>query len=66
MSWEKHENYSFLQQLVSNQVRIYNADPQSHFLRFYQTWLESHALYLTFEVAVESLGDATFSHNRLR
>jgi hypothetical protein len=48
MSWESHENYAFLQQLVSSQVKIYNADPQSYFLRFYQTWLEHHALYLTF------------------
>lgn len=66
MNWEEHQSYEFLQKLVSQQIKVYNSDPGSHFLRFYQSWFESNALYLTFEVAVESLEDATFSRSRLR
>lgn len=57
MGWEEHDNYSFLQGVVAQQVRVYNSDPASHFLRFYQTWLEQQALYLTFEVGSGSLFD---------
>lgn len=35
-------------------------------MRFYQSWFEHNALYLTFEVAIESLQDCLNSHKRLR
>ena len=66
MTWEEHENYSFLQKLVSEQMRVYNNDPASHFIRYYQSWVEKQALYLTFEVGQESLDDFNYIHHRLR
>ncbi len=48
------------------QIKVYHTDPKDHFLRFYQEWFEDNALYLTFEVAVESLADANLASNKLR
>lgn len=35
-------------------------------MRFYQSWFQHNALYLTYEVAIESLEDCTRAHNRLK
>jgi eukaryotic-like serine/threonine-protein kinase len=47
-------------------VKIYHKDREGCFLRFYQSWFEHNALYLTFEVAIESLEDCTKRHKRLK
>lgn len=39
MDWEQYNNYDFLQKIASQQIKIYNSDPDSHFLRFYQSWV---------------------------
>lgn len=52
--------------MASEQVKIYHKDTEGAFLRFYQSWFEHNALYMTFEVAVTSLQDLMADHQRLR
>jgi hypothetical protein len=52
--------------MASEQVKIYHKDLEGCFLKFYQSWFEHNALYLTFEVAIESLEDCTKTHKRLK
>ncbi len=66
MAWEEPSYYESMQKLVSQQIKIYHLDPEGHFLRFYQSWMEHNSLYLTFEVALQSLDDVTRTRSRLR
>ena len=66
LSFEGQESYEAIQKLTSAQVKVYNKDVDGSFLRYYQSWMEHNALYLTYEVAAESLEDCIVSHKRLK
>lgn len=52
--------------MAENQIRIYTHDPKGYFIRYYQSWFEHNALYLTYEVAIESLEECNRVHKKLR